>query len=80
MSVIELFSRRMHEQRKDAADVLTYDALPNSLRVQIIHILNDSLGDDEAFQRIRMVNGAYRFIVNTLRREYGFFELPPVDE
>lgn len=80
MSVIELFSRRMHEQRKNVADVLTYDTFPDSLRVQIIHILNDSLGDDDAFERIRMVKGAYTFIVNALRREYGFFELPPIDE
>jgi hypothetical protein len=75
--VASLFSRRQSERQGESNDVLQYDDLPETLRVQIVHILNDVLGSETYFERLTAVKNAYRAIVTTLRREYGVFELPP---
>ena len=50
--------------------------IPDSLRVQIVHIWQDSIGNDtEYHDRYLRVKGSYKFIVETLCREYGVFEL-----
>ncbi len=54
-----------------------YDRLPEPLRVQIVHILTDTLGSGEKY-RLEEVERAYNYIVNTLCREYGLFQLTPV--
>ena len=77
MSPVALFSRRQSEQRGESVDVLRYDDMPQPLRVQILHILNDVLGNEGAYDRRLSVTNAYGAIVITLRREYGVFELPP---
>jgi hypothetical protein len=77
MRPVALFSRRQSEQRAECNDVLQYDELPETLRVQIVHIFNDVLGSESYFGKVNAVRNAYISIVTTLRREYGVFELPP---
>ena len=72
MPVSDIFSKRLKRLRGDTPDVYTYDDLPTPLRVQIAHIWKDTLGADNSDPH---VNEAYRFIVDTLKREYGVFEL-----
>ena len=46
----------------------------SELRVQVVHIWDDALGDPSR-DYTGNITGAYRFVINTLRREYGLFEL-----
>ncbi len=80
MAIFDLFSKRQKAIRGDAPDVYSYDDLPNALRVQIVHIWSDVLGSDRDYYDQYgcgpTVESAYKFIVNTLCREYGLFQLP----
>lgn len=64
--IIELFSKRMKKQQKEISDVYIYDDIPKKLRVQIIHIWNDSIGKD---------NEAWEFIHKSMLRELGKLSL-----
>ena len=83
MAIFDLFSKRQKRLRGDVPDVYTYDNLPNTLRVQIVHIWTDTLGNgnqyDDRYSDYE-VRDAYKFIVETLCREYGLFKLPQADE
>ncbi|EJG0885848.1 hypothetical protein C4H02_RS03750 [Vibrio parahaemolyticus] len=76
MGIFDLFSKRQKRLRGDVPDVYTYDTLPNPLRVQIIHIWSDTLGQGEQYWHYDDVKQAYKFVVETLCREYGLFKLP----
>jgi len=71
--LLDLYSKRRRRERGEITDVFTYDDLPNPLRVQVVHILRDGLettdGPDQQSQE------AYKFIHDTLAREYGMFYL-----
>lgn len=78
MPVFDLYSKRQKRKRGEIPDVYVYDNLPEAIRVQIVHLWNDLLGEDNDFQDPHKgVEAAYKFIVTTLRREYGVFELIP---
>ena len=79
MTVFDLFSKRQKKLRGEAPDVYTYDNIPEPLRVQIVHIWQDALGNAVEYNDAYggHVFQAYQLIVDTLRREYGLFELPP---
>jgi len=60
--------------RGEVPDIYSYDELPNKLKVQIIHIIRDTIGNDVVY----LENGAreiYKYIHKALAREYGVFEL-----
>jgi len=82
MAIFELFSKRQQALRGDVPDVYSYGDLPNTLRVQIIHIWTDSIGGDRDYYDYRhgeKVKSSYKFIVDTLCREYGMFKLPTAE-
>lgn len=75
MAIIDLFSKRQKKLRGEVPDVYSYKALPEALRTQIVHIWLDTLGNaDQWFDG--QVSQAYQFIVDTLCREHGLFQLP----
>ncbi len=78
MSILDLFSKRQKRLRGEVSDVYVYDTIPQALRVQIVHIWDDSLGhyDDYMNKSKGGVKAAYGLIAKTLRREYGVFVLP----
>lgn len=77
MGKFDIFSKRQKKLRGDVPDVYTYDAIPHPLKVQIIHIWRDALGNEsEYYDSYRGTGRAYKFIVDTLCREYGLFVLP----
>lgn len=78
MTIFDLYSKRQKTLRGDVPDVYTYNALPNTLRVQIVHIWTDTIGNDDDYYNLygKSVKTAYKFIVDTLCREYGLFKLP----
>jgi hypothetical protein len=76
VGVFEIFSKRQKKLRGEVPDVYTYDTIPEPLRVQIIHIWNDTLGSPEDYAYSRPLTlRAYRLIVEALCREYGVFLL-----
>ena len=82
MPIFDIFSKRQKKHRGEVPDVYVYDELPGPLRVQIVHIWRDTLGNEAQYTEeyneyhYRSVREAYRFIVNTLCHEYGVFTLP----
>lgn len=77
MTIFDIFSKRQKALRGEVPDVYVYDNIPQPLKVQIVHIWRDTLGDESNYhdQYVGTYN-AYKFIVETLCREYGLFSLP----
>jgi hypothetical protein len=76
VAIFDLYSKRQKQNSGQVPDVYIYDDFPKSLRVQIVHIWTDLLGDETEYQDSYLgVKNGYKFIVETLRREYGVFEL-----
>lgn len=73
MGVYDLYSKRQSRERGEMPDVYTYDKLPDPLRVQIVHIIQDVIPNHYVYER--EVANVYDFINNTLCREYGLFSL-----
>ncbi len=82
MTIFDLFSKRQKKLRGETPDVYVYNELPNPLRVQIVHIWRDTLGNKEQYDDYdgSRVRQTYEFVVNTLCREYGVFSLPGTRE
>ena len=77
MPIFDLFSKRQKRLRGEVPDVYVYNELPEPLRIQIVHIWMDNIGNDVQYHEIRQ---SYAFMVKTLCREYGVFVLPGTRE
>jgi len=75
MAILDIFSKRQKRLRGEEPDVYSYDSLPAPLRVQVCHIVHESLGDGDPYTG--RSESAYKAIVEALCREYGVFVLPP---
>lgn len=80
MPIFDLFSKRRTRLRGEMPDVYSYDELPKSLRVQILHIVFGAMGNEEEYYSgLRVgddfVKTIYKFVVDILCREYGVFQL-----
>lgn len=73
MAIVELFSKRQKKQRGEMPDVYVYEEIPEPLRVQIIHIIRDTFGEDKNSSNYS--SRAYKFIHKVLCKEYGVFTL-----
>lgn len=73
MAIFELFSKRQKKLRGDMPDVYIYEEIPQSLRVQIVHIIRDTFGEDKYSSDSS--SSAYQYIHKTLCKEYGVFAL-----
>lgn len=75
MTVFDLFSKRQKRLRGEDPDIYIYDKIPDNLRVQIIHIVRDTIGqmNNRAIENKPLK--AYEFIHESLCREYGVFQL-----
>jgi hypothetical protein len=71
MTVFDLFSKRQKRLRGEVPDVYQYEDIPSPLRVQIIHIMTDALGNQMSEQTLE----SYQWIHDTLCCEYGKFSL-----
>ena len=74
MAIFDIFSKRQKKLRGEMPDVYQYLEIPNALRVQIVHIWMDTLGNAENYWEGK-ANESYKLIVDTLCREYGVFRL-----
>jgi hypothetical protein len=73
MPSLDIFSKRQKKLRGEIPDVYTYDEIPQPLRVQIIHIWKDAVGNINLYES--QAGQVYREIYKTLCREYGVFYL-----
>jgi hypothetical protein len=69
MAIIDLFSKRQKRLRGEVTDVYVYDQIPKPLRVQLVQIIHDGIGDTYDAQQL------YCSIHRSLCREYGVFKL-----
>lgn len=76
MAVLDIFSKRQKRIRGEVPEVYKYDRLPNSFRVQVIHILEEVLGTLRGRDSFSEVAKTYDLIAGKLCREYGVFRLP----
>ena len=82
MSVFSLFSHRKRLNRGEMPDILVYDNLPESLRVQIVHIWNEVVGPYYVYtglieEDLDVVenNEGWKLIHDVVAREHGIFRL-----
>ena len=82
MAIFDIFSKRQKKLRGDTPDVYVYSELPHPLRVQIVHIWRDALGNPQQYADPYnlQVSQTYEFIVNALCREYGVFALHETED
>ncbi|MGF1761570.1 hypothetical protein L4D76_27435 [Photobacterium sagamiensis] len=73
MAIFDLFSKRQKRLRGEVSDVYQYDKLPQQLKVQIVHIVRDTIGIETTYNDL--TNGVYRHIHKVLCKEYGVFSL-----
>jgi hypothetical protein len=76
MPIFDLYSKRQKRQRGEAPDVYSYTKIPQGLRIQIIHIWGDALGNPDAKEdQTGRIRQTYQQMVDILRREYHVFKL-----
>lgn len=76
MAVFEIFSKRQKKLRGEVPEIFEFDSLPEPLRIQIIHIIRDAIGEDlGVYGHDSNPDAVYKFIHETLCREYGVFSL-----
>jgi hypothetical protein len=75
--IIQPMATFSQQLNPEAGEVLIHDKLPQSLRVQIVHIITDAIGKDYyvSYASGSKVEEAYKAISDILCREYGVFEL-----
>lgn len=71
MAMIDLYSKRRSRELHGVPDVYTYDSFSDNFRVQLSMLVDDLLGDSDAYERTRGANEAYESIVALLKKEYG---------
>lgn len=72
MAVTDLFSKRQKRLRGGGPDVYVYDKLPMPLRIQMLYMLNELIGDEHEFYKsFSTCNQIVHYVVKTLRLEYG---------
>ena len=74
MAIFELYSKRLKKSKGEVPDVYVYEEIPQQLKVQIIHILKDTYGDDTGYNS-NWSSNAFQFIHKALCKEYGVFTL-----
>lgn len=82
MAISNIYSKRQKKLRGEISDVYSYDEIPNGLRVQIIHIIKDTIGTCTSYSGMKRygynmdhTDFVYQEICKILRREYGVFAL-----
>ena len=64
------YSRRKKQLQGGTPDVYRYNTLPFALRIQVIHIFSEAIG-----QYIGDNTAGYDHVVKILRKEFGVFNL-----
>lgn len=73
MAILELFSKRQKKLRGEVPDVYQYENIEQSFRVQVVHIVRDTIGIERDYNNT--TNNVYKQIHKILCKEYGVFTL-----
>ncbi len=73
MAIFELFSKRQKKHRGEVPDVYQYENIEQSFRVQVVHIVRDTIGVEPNYKDV--TNEVYKHIHKVLCKEYGVFTL-----
>ncbi|MDM9584708.1 STM4504/CBY_0614 family protein [Nostoc sp. GT001] len=71
MKVYDIYSKRQKRLMGEFLDVYEYDYISKELRVQIIHIINDTIGNPDHPNNLKSFQNIYKILC----REYGIFSL-----
>jgi AbiJ N-terminal domain 4 len=69
------YSRRMRQAQGGDPDVYYYDRIPHKLRVQVVHIFSDAIGDYSESNYGANHPACYDSLVRNLYKEFGVFKL-----
>jgi hypothetical protein len=67
MAIFETYSKRMKKVEEKIQDVYIYDEIPEKLRIQVVHILRDTIGVENY--------SVWEYIHSTMTKELGLFSL-----
>ena len=73
MPIFELFSKRQKKLKGEVSDVYQYEDIEEKFRVQVVHIIRDTIGIESNYNDI--TNTVYAEIHQILCKEYGVFTL-----
>jgi AbiJ N-terminal domain 4 len=77
LAIFDLFSKRKKRELGQMPDIFSYDKIPEALKVQIIHIWNDTIGlpvKCVPYSGVSEQIKNYHEILKILRREAGVFK------
>ena len=75
MGVFEIYKKRRKREQGQTPEIYTYDKIPRSLKVQIIHIWREAIGMPTVnpYGDTNNVANIYQSLIQILRKEYGTF-------
>jgi hypothetical protein len=82
MAIVDLFHKRQKRLRGEYSDVYQYDKLPDKLKVQIVHIWKETIGEDYSGGQWNPSSENRKYLetcYNILCKELGVFELNKED-
>jgi hypothetical protein len=74
MTILDLFSKRKKRERGEYSDVYSYDNIPQTFRVQLVHMIKEAFAEDGEYWGVNGKNALGR-INKLLCKEYGVFRL-----
>ncbi|MGL4032756.1 STM4504/CBY_0614 family protein [Kosakonia cowanii] len=79
MAIYDIYSKRQRRIRGEVKDVYQYEDIPSTLKVQIVQIIRDSIGNPAPINKWdyfkNEADKTYKAIHDVLCREYGVFSL-----
>ena len=81
MAIVELFHKRQKRLRGEYPDVYQYDELPDKLRVQIVHMWDETIGRDPSMYNTyldpvqKLSRSVLEQVYKILIKELGVFKL-----
>jgi hypothetical protein len=72
--IYETYSQRLKRLNGELPDIYTYEYLPDELRVQIYHIVKETIGDDKSYHRT-FARDNYKLIVRQMSKEFSMIQL-----
>lgn len=80
MPVSDLFSKRQKRLRGEYPDTYQYENIDRKFRIQVVHIIEDTIGTDGKKRYETVTDKVYAYIHKTLCKEYGVFRLEERNE
>lgn len=76
MASFDLYSKRRKRLKGEIQDIFTYDQIPNKIRIQIVHIIESTIGKIKYGYYGDHATAIYNKIDKVICKEYGLLDLP----